>query len=36
MSGYEMDISVILPTYNERDNICDLVEAIQHQLETDY
>ena len=28
-----MDISVILPTYNERDNICDLVEAIQHQLE---
>ncbi len=23
-----VDVSVVLPTYNERDNICDLVEAI--------
>jgi dolichol-phosphate mannosyltransferase len=26
------DVSVILPTYNERDNICDLIEAIHHEL----
>lgn len=28
-----MDVSVILPTYNERDNICDLIAALQIQLE---
>jgi dolichol-phosphate mannosyltransferase len=27
-----MDVSVILPTYNERDNIVPLIEAIQHEL----
>lgn len=27
-----VDVSVILPTYNERDNICDLVDAIQRNL----
>jgi dolichol-phosphate mannosyltransferase len=26
-------VSIVLPTYNERDNIIDLVEAICHQLE---
>jgi len=26
------DVSVILPTYNERENICDLIEAIQQEL----
>lgn len=28
-----IDVSVILPTYNERDNICDLIDAIQRELE---
>ena len=28
----DVDVSVVLPTYNERDNICDLIEAIQHEL----
>ena len=28
-----MDVSVILPTYNERENICDLIAALQTQLE---
>ena len=27
-----IDVSIILPTYNERENICDLIEAIQHEL----
>jgi dolichol-phosphate mannosyltransferase len=26
------DVSVILPTYNERDNICDLIDAIEQEL----
>jgi dolichol-phosphate mannosyltransferase len=26
-------VSVVLPTYNERDNICDLIDAIQHELD---
>ncbi len=26
------DVSVILPTYNERDNICDLIDAVQMHL----
>lgn len=26
-------VSVVLPTYNERDNIVDLIEAIEHELE---
>jgi len=26
------DVSVILPTYNERDNICDLIDAIEQTL----
>ena len=28
-----VDVSVILPTFNERDNICDLIDAIRRQLE---
>ena len=28
-----VNVSVILPTFNERDNICDLVDAIHKQLE---
>ncbi|CAN5703146.1 hypothetical protein BH10CHL1_BH10CHL1_21550 [soil metagenome] len=28
-----IDVSIILPTYNERDNICDLIEAIHQKLE---
>jgi dolichol-phosphate mannosyltransferase len=28
-----VDVSVILPTYNERKNIVDLAQAIQHELE---
>lgn len=28
----EPDVSVILPTYNERDNICDLIDAIDREL----
>lgn len=27
-----LDVSVILPTFNERDNICDLADAIQREL----
>ena len=27
-----IDVSVVLPTYNERDNICDLVDAIAAEL----
>jgi dolichol-phosphate mannosyltransferase len=27
-----VEVSVILPTYNERDNICDLIDAIRHEL----
>jgi dolichol-phosphate mannosyltransferase len=27
-----IDVSVVLPTYNERDNICDLIDAIRHEL----
>jgi dolichol-phosphate mannosyltransferase len=30
--GTDFDLSVILPTYNERDNICDLIDAIHHTL----
>lgn len=26
------DVSIILPTYNERDNICDLIDAIDQEL----
>ncbi len=29
----EVAVSVILPTFNERDNICDLVDAIHKELE---
>ncbi len=29
-----LDVSVILPTYNERDNIGDLIDAIHHELVT--
>ncbi len=28
-----IDVSVVLPTYNERDNICDLIEAIARELD---
>lgn len=27
-----VDVSVVLPTYNERDNICDLIDAIRREL----
>jgi dolichol-phosphate mannosyltransferase len=27
-----IDVSIVLPTYNERENICDLIDAIQAQL----
>ncbi|MBK8798281.1 MAG: glycosyltransferase [Anaerolineales bacterium] len=27
-----MDVSVVLPTYNERDNICDLIDAIRREV----
>ena len=27
-----IDVSVVLPTYNERDNICDLIDAIRREL----
>ncbi|MCC6168622.1 MAG: glycosyltransferase [Caldilineaceae bacterium] len=27
------DVTVVLPTYNERDNICDLIDAIWRELE---
>lgn len=27
-----VDVSIVLPTYNERDNICDLIEAIRAEL----
>ena len=30
--GRLIDVSIVLPTYNERDNICDLVDAIACQL----
>ena len=26
------DVSVILPTYNERENICDLIDAVRTHL----
>ena len=29
----KFDVSVILPTYNERDNICDLVESLRTHLD---
>lgn len=29
-----LDVSVILPTYNERDNICDLIDALHLHLST--
>ena len=32
--GGEVAVSVILPTYNERDNICDLIDAIVVKLES--
>ena len=32
MSQSTVDVSVILPTFNERDNICDLVDAIHKEL----
>jgi dolichol-phosphate mannosyltransferase len=32
-SSGNVEVSVVLPTYNERDNICDLVDAIQSELE---
>jgi dolichol-phosphate mannosyltransferase len=32
MLNYAPDVSIILPTYNERDNICDLIEAIRLSL----
>lgn len=32
-SGGGVSVSVVLPTYNERDNICDLADAIQAHLE---
>jgi dolichol-phosphate mannosyltransferase len=28
------DVSIVLPTYNERDNICDLIDAIDRELST--
>ncbi|RIK57793.1 MAG: dolichol-phosphate mannosyltransferase [Chloroflexi bacterium] len=28
------DVTVVLPTYNERDNICDLIDAIWRELES--
>jgi len=27
-----IDVSVVLPTYNERDNICDLIDAIRREV----
>ena len=27
-----LDVSIILPTYNERENICDLIDAIQSHM----
>jgi dolichol-phosphate mannosyltransferase len=27
-----IDVSIVLPTYNERDNICDLIDAIRREL----
>jgi dolichol-phosphate mannosyltransferase len=32
-SGGELAVSVVLPTYNERGNICDLIDAISAELE---
>jgi dolichol-phosphate mannosyltransferase len=31
--SHPLDVSVVLPTYNERDNICDLIDAIRRELE---
>lgn len=31
-SNEQYDVSIILPTYNERDNICDLIDAIDQEL----
>ncbi len=28
-----VDVSVVLPTFNERDNICDLIDAICRELQ---
>jgi dolichol-phosphate mannosyltransferase len=30
--GTGLDVSIVLPTYNERDNICDLIDAIRQTL----
>ncbi len=32
-SAAPVEVSVVLPTYNERDNICDLIDAIWRELE---
>ena len=32
-SAQDMMVSVVLPTYNERDNIVDLIDAIERELE---
>jgi dolichol-phosphate mannosyltransferase len=32
-ASQSLTVSVVLPTYNERDNIVDLIEAIQRELE---
>lgn len=29
----DIDVSIVLPTYNERDNICDLINEIRRKLE---
>jgi dolichol-phosphate mannosyltransferase len=34
-TSHSAQVSVILPTYNERDNIIDLIEAIRGELEQD-
>jgi dolichol-phosphate mannosyltransferase len=33
MSNPLAAVAIVLPTYNERDNICDLIDAIQRELE---
>lgn len=33
MPSPAVDVSIVLPTFNERDNICDLINMIQHELE---
>ena len=30
---FDIDVSIVLPTYNERDNICDLIDEISQKLE---